>query len=176
MRPNVASASSEASNTRPAAHLEHDVDRLAAVGLEQPLGQPLGVAVERGVGAELEREGALVRAGGQRDDAARAERPSKLHAQRPRPTRGPDDHDRLALGQVGRRPQQMPRRRALDEHRERGALVEALGQRHADRLVDGRDLRVAARPPVSATTRSPVSSRTPATSLPGTNGRSALCT
>ena len=40
----------------PAGHLEHDVDALAAVGLDQRAGEVLGVDVDRRVGAQLERQ------------------------------------------------------------------------------------------------------------------------
>ena len=58
-RPNGASAHRLVEHA-PARHLEHDVDLVAAVGLAQRGGELLLVGVDGGVGAQLERERALV--------------------------------------------------------------------------------------------------------------------
>ena len=66
----------------PAGHLEHDVDALAEVGLDQRLGEVLARDVDGGVGAELERQRALLLGRRGRDHAAGAERLAELHGER----------------------------------------------------------------------------------------------
>ena len=87
-----------------AGHLEHDVDPPAAVGLVDALREVLRRDVERRVGAELERERALLLAS--RPSRSRARRPSACAswtASEPTPPAAACDHDALALARCAPR-------------------------------------------------------------------------
>ena len=99
----------------PARHLEHDVDLGAAVGLAQRGVEVLRVGVDRGVGAELERQRALLLGRGGRDHAAGAVALGELDRERADAARGGVDDDALALGQVRGGLQQVPGAQALDD-------------------------------------------------------------
>ena len=133
-RPNGASAASDASKTCAAGHLEDDVD---AAGRRWPRRRrsvrPSGVGVDRGVGAELERERALLLGRGGGDHAPGAHRPGR--AGRPASRRRPRRRATTTVspGRSARRAVQVPGGQALEQQRQRGAVVDAVGDREGQR-------------------------------------------
>jgi hypothetical protein len=127
-----------------AGHLQHHVDALAEVGLDQRLGQVLARDVDGRVGAELERQRALLLRRRRRDHAARPQRLAELHGERADAAgRGVDD-DALARLEVRRRAVQVPRGESLEQQRDRRAVADAVGDGERRRSGRGDVLRVAA--------------------------------
>ena len=120
---------------RAAGHLEDDVDLAADVGLDQAVLHALGRGVDRGVGAELERERALLLA----STPSRSRGPApiglaELHGERAdaaRRRRGRPPSRRAATRRA--RAVQVPRGQALEQQRQRGAVVDAVGDREGQR-------------------------------------------
>ena len=102
--------------------------------------------VDRGVGAELERQCALVLAGGGRDHASRAEGPRQLNRERADPARGRVDDDRFPGGEVRRRAVEMPGGQPLHQQRQRDRVGDAVGDREHVGRRHGGELGVAAGP------------------------------
>ena len=127
-----------------AGHLEDRVHALAEVRLDQPVGQAVRRGVDHGVRAELEREVALGLARGHRDHAARAERLAELHRQRADAAGRGDDHDGLARLDARACLVEVPRGQALEQQRQGGGVVDAVGDRERERARRGRVLGVAA--------------------------------
>ena len=143
-RPNGASARRPASKRLAAAHLEHHVDRLAVVRLQDRRLQVIGSRIDRDVGAKPPRQLALLLGRREPDHPAGAHPLRELHGERAgAPGGGLDDHG-LALLEAGGDAQQAARREPLQQ--ERGGLLvrDLVRNRHQDRLVDGHLLRVAA--------------------------------
>jgi hypothetical protein len=124
-------------------HLEHHVDALAAVGLDQPRRQSVGVGRHRLVGAQLERQRALL-VRGRRCDHTGARAARELDGERPDAARRGVHDDRLPRLDAAACADQVPGGHALHGERERGAIVHAVGHRPAQRLVRDRVLRVPA--------------------------------
>ena len=107
---------------------------------------PSAAGSTRHVGAELQRERALLLAGGGRDHAARAERVAELDRERADAAGGAVHDDALALGHAPGGAVEVPGGRPLDDHRERRAVVEAVRDREDVLPRRGRVLGVAAGP------------------------------
>jgi hypothetical protein len=89
--------------------------------------------VDRGVGAEGQRELALVLARRRGDDPPGAERLRELDGERADPAGGGVDDDGLPGRDPRRGPEDVPRRRALEDEGERLAVLDAVGDREGQR-------------------------------------------
>ena len=96
--------------------------------------------------------------------AHRAGRAARRASRRRRPPRG---RRRSRPAAPRARPVEVPRGQALEQQRQRGAVVDAVGDREGQRAGRGRVLRVAAVCRRARRRARPVSSRTPATSAAG---------
>ena len=101
MRPNGASVRRQASKACAAAHLEHRVDLLALVGLEDRRPQVLGARVDGRVGAQPRGQLALLLARGERDHPP-AGALGELHRERAGAAGRRLDDDRLARPRAAR--------------------------------------------------------------------------
>ena len=164
----------------PARHLEHDVDLAPLVGLHQRAGQVLGGDVDRRVGAQLERQRALVLGRGGGDHAAGAERAARAgpRASRRRPPRRGRRRTRpsRSWAEVRHRCQAVspwmtsaPARRRPRTSSGSGEGRRGRAPRRTRRSRPCRPAPPRAGPPRS---RAPSRSTTPATSAPGTSGSS----
>jgi hypothetical protein len=99
---------SDSSNTRPPAISKHDVDRLPSLASRSASARSSRRDVDGRVGAELERQRALVLARGGGDHAAGAERPAELDGERADAAGRRVHDDALAAAQLRRRLVQVP--------------------------------------------------------------------
>ena len=116
-----------------AGHLEDDVDRLAELASTRR-SQALGRGVDRGVGAELERQVALLLASTRR--RSRGPAPSGLPswtASEPTPPAAAMHDDALARLHARARLVEVPGGQALEQQRQRRAVVDAVGDRERQR-------------------------------------------
>ena len=127
-----------------AAHLQHHVDLACRRWRRGSPRQLLGARVDRGVGAELERQRPLLLAGGEARSPGRrraawraARRGCRSRRRRPRPRP-------LALLQPGRDVEQAPGGQPLQQQRRGLVVVDRVGHRHQRRLRHGDLLGVAA--------------------------------
>jgi hypothetical protein len=124
-------------------HLEHHVHALAAVRLDQPRRQAVGIGRHRLVGAQLERKRALLVRGCGGDHAcARATR--ELHGQGSDAAGGRVHDDRLPRLDAPAGADQVPGCHTLYREREGGPIVHAVRHGPAQRLVGDRVLGVPA--------------------------------
>ena len=111
----------------PARHLQHHVHLAAAVGLEDRRRQVLGLRVHRRVRAQLQRLVAPLRGARGGDHAARPEGLGQLHGEASHAARPGDHHHALPGAELGRGPVQVPGGEALDQQRQGGTVLQAVG-------------------------------------------------
>jgi hypothetical protein len=126
--------------------VEHEIDLAALVRLEQPLGQAVGLGPDSDIGAQRPREVALLPTGGGGDHTSCTETRGELGGERADAPRRRVHDDALTCRETAGRAKQMPGRRALDHERQRGPVVDPVGD--CEDPLAGRDgvLRIAARP------------------------------
>ena len=124
------------------AHVKDDVDLLAAVRLDDRLGQVVGPGVGGGVGAEALGRRSLLIARGEGDHLG-AGALGQLHGEAPGAARGGLDHDRLTLADVGAVVKQRVGGEALQQQPRGLLVVDLIGEGNEERLGDGDLLGVA---------------------------------